>query len=193
MDLPRIKHMSIHQLSVSLDERQDRLLWRLNTLDGHEYQFWLTRRMLLRLLPALNQSLLKLHASDPGLAASDTLSLQMLRDFRRENLMASADFQTPFASNTTDKPLGEVPLLVTDAHLSLDAQGGMGLVLEEKTGEWVKSCQLKLSGDLVEGLLLLTQQALQSADWALPAGEGQPDSGAQADELAASQGPSYKH
>ena len=185
--------MSIHQLSVSHDERQDRLLWRLNTLDGQEFQFWLTRRMLVRLLPALNQSLLKLHASAPGLASSDTLSLQMLRDFKRENLMAHADFQTPFASNTTEKPLGEVPLLVTDAHLSLNAQGGMGLVLEEKTGELVKSCQLNLSGDLVEGLLLLTQQALQSADWALPAGEGQPDSGAQADELAASQGPSYKH
>lgn len=161
--------MSIHQLSVSHDERQDRLLWRLNTLDGQEYKFWLTRRMLTRLLPALNQSLLKLHAAEPGLAASDTVSLQMLRDFRRENLKASADFKTPFATSNQQNPLGQDPLLVTDAHLSLNAQGGMGVVLEQKTDNSVKSCQLNLSADLVEGLLMLTQQALQSADWALPA------------------------
>jgi len=116
--------MSIHQLSVNHDERQDRLLWRLNTLAGQEFQFWLTRRMLARLLPALNQSMLKLHASQPELATSDTTSLQMLRDFRRENLVANADFKTPFASAPKETPLGQAPLLVTDAHLTLDGQGG---------------------------------------------------------------------
>lgn len=183
--------MSIHQLSVSHDERQDRLLWRLNTLDGQEFQFWLTRRMLTRLLPALNQTLFKLHAAQPGLAASDTASLQMLRDFQRENLMAHADFKTPFASSAKEKPLGLEPLLVTDARMSLRAQGGLGLTLEEKNGEQCKSCQLTLSGDLVEGLLLLTQQALHSADWALPALDSAPatdSSGKDAPTV-----PSYKH
>lgn len=183
--------MSIHQLSVSHDERQDRLLWRLNTLDGQEFHFWLTRRMLTRLLPALNQTLLKLHATAPGLAASDTISLQMLRDFRRENLMAHADFQTPFSSGAKDKPLGQEPLLVTDAHMSLNAQGGLGLTLEEKNGEQCKSCQLTLSGDLVEGLLLLTQQALQGADWALPALESAPAAGPSGQDASAASG--YKH
>ena len=187
--------MSIHQLSVSHDERQDRLLWRLNTLEGQEFQFWLTRRMLARLMPALNQTLLKLHTSEPGLAASDTVSLQMLRDFKRENLMAHADFKTPFASGAKDKPLGQAPLLVTDAHLSLDAQGGMGLVLEQKLNEQIKSCQLYLSADLVEGLLLLTQQALQGADWALPGNPTTalgPESSKQ-DEAAPSSEQVYKH
>ena len=183
--------MSIHQLSVSHDERQDRLLWRLNTLEGQEFQFWLTRRMLTRLLPALNQTLLKLHACEPGLAASDTISLQMLRDFRRENLMAHADFKTPFAGDAKEKPLGQEPLLVTDAHMSVDAQGGLGLTLEEKMGEQCKSCQLTLSADLVEGLLLLTQQALQGADWALPTQETAAPP--EPSESAAPAAPSYKH
>ncbi|MBD8050872.1 hypothetical protein [Limnohabitans radicicola] len=185
--------MSIHQLSVSHDERQDRLLWRLNTLDGQEFQFWLTRRMLTRLWPAMNQSLLKWHASAPGLAASDTISLQMLRDFKRDNLMASADFKTPFASGAKEKPLGQEPLLVTDAHLSMDPQGGMGLLLEQKIGEHCKSCQLNLSVDLVEGLLLLTQQALQSADWALPTTEGVASEAASPAEVTPPTAQSYKH
>jgi hypothetical protein len=37
--------MNIHQLSVNHDERQDRLLLRLNTQDLKEFRFWLTRRM----------------------------------------------------------------------------------------------------------------------------------------------------
>jgi len=185
--------MSIHQLSVSHDERQDRLLWRLNTLEGQEFQFWFTRRMLTRLLPALNQSLLKLHASAPGLAASDTISLQMLRDFQRENLMANADFKTPFAAGAKGNPLGQEPLLVTDAHLSLDEQGGMGLVLEQKIGDQCKSCQLNLSADLVEGLLLLTQQALQNADWALPAIEGVHSEASDPDGATSATGQAYKH
>ncbi len=161
--------MSIHQLSVSHDERQDRLLWRLNTVQGEEFQFWLTRRMLTRLLPALNQALLKLHASAPELAASDTVSLQMLREFKRDKLLAHADFKTPFVASAQSRPMGQEPLLVTDAHLSLHAQTGLGLVLEEKSGQSVKSCQLNLSTELVEGLLVLTQQALQSADWSFTA------------------------
>lgn len=184
--------MSIHQLSVSHDERQDRLLWRLNTQAGQEFQFWLTRRMLVRLLPVLNQALLKLHANEPRLAASDTISLQMLRDFKRENLMAHADFKTPFAAGVMEDALGQAPLLVTDAHLSLNTEAGMGLVLEEKVGEQSKSCQLHLSGDLVEGLLLLTQQALANAEWALPALEGtRPESSSA--EGASPSGTAYKH
>lgn len=185
--------MSIQQLSVSHDERQDRLLWRLNTSDGQEFQFWLTRRMLTRLLPALNQSMLKLHASEPGLAASDTMSLQMLRDFKRENLMVHADFKTPFAAGARGTPLGQEPLLVTDAHLSLDAQGGLSVVLEQKVGDSAKSCQLSLSGDLAEGLLMLTQQALHSADWALPAVDGESAAPSPSPEGTAAATQTYKH
>jgi hypothetical protein len=66
--------MNIHQLSVSYDERQDRLLLRLNTQDRQEFRFWLTRRMALRLFPAIEQSVQRMEASQPGVAAPDTSS-----------------------------------------------------------------------------------------------------------------------
>ena len=70
--------MNIHQLSISHDERQDRLLLRLNTLAGEEYRFWLTRRMVILILPALTQMLARLEAAQPGLAASDAPAQHLL-------------------------------------------------------------------------------------------------------------------
>ena len=52
--------MNIHQLSVHHEERQDRLLLRLNTKDQQEFRFWLTRRMTLRLLPAIEKTAVRL-------------------------------------------------------------------------------------------------------------------------------------
>ncbi len=87
--------MQIHQLSVSHEEVQDRLLVRLNTQEAHEYRFWLTRRLALRLLPALDQSLIRLEAAQPGVAAADLSTQQILTDIKRDAFLQSADFATP--------------------------------------------------------------------------------------------------
>ncbi len=160
--------MNIHQLSVSYEERQDRLLLRLNTQDHQEFRFWLTRRMSLRLLPAIDQSVARLEASQPGVAAPDTTSQKMLTELKRDAFLQKADFSTPFEAKAERKPLGEEPLLITDAQLSLQANGGLLITFQEKSAEGaVKSCQLNLQASLVHGLIQLIQQALVKADWAL--------------------------
>lgn len=160
--------MNIHQLSVSYEERQDRLLLRLNTQDHQEFRFWLTRRMSLRLLPAIDQSVARLEASQPGVAAPDTTSQKMLTELKRDAFLQKADFSTPFEAKAERKPLGEEPLLITDAQLSLQANGGLLITFQEKSAEGaVKSCQLNLQASLVHGLIHLIQQALGKADWAL--------------------------
>lgn len=45
--------MKIHQLTVHYDPSEDRLLLRIGTTDQTEIQAWLTRRMTLKLAPAL--------------------------------------------------------------------------------------------------------------------------------------------
>ena len=45
--------MNIHQLSVSFDPLQDRVLLRVNTTTREELQVWLTRRMVSHVLPIL--------------------------------------------------------------------------------------------------------------------------------------------
>jgi hypothetical protein len=158
--------MNIHQLSVSYEERQDRLLLRLNTLDKQEFRFWLTRRMCLRLMPAIDQSVVRVEASQPGVAVPDATSQKMLTEIKRDAFLQKADFSTPFEAQAVQKPLGEEPLLITDAQLSLQSNGGLLITFQEKSVDApVKSCQLNLQSSLVHGLVHLIQQALIKADW----------------------------
>ncbi len=159
--------MHIHQLSVSHDDRQDRLLLRLNTQDSQEFHFWLTRRMVARLLPAMGHSLVKLEASQPGVAAADANSQRILTEIKREAFLQNADFTTPYTSKPGPYPLGSQPLLVTDAQLSLQPSGSLQVVFQEKNGDSAHSCHLNLQAPLLHGLIHLLHQTIAKADWGL--------------------------
>lgn len=160
--------MHIHQVSVHHDERQDRLLLRLNTQDNQEFRFWLTRRMAQRFLPALAQSAERLEAAQPGVAATDTAGRQILTELRRDDFLKKADFATPFENHASEWPLGQAPLLVTDAHMHFKPQGGLDLSLEDKSDPaQSKACQLHLHVSLVHGLVHLMTQAAEKAQWGL--------------------------
>jgi hypothetical protein len=166
--------MNIHQLSVSHDERQDRLLLRLNTLDAQEFRFWLTRRMAIRLLPVMEQSVVRLEAAQAGMAAADPTTQQMLTELKREAFLQGADFSTPYSSQAQQLPLGSEPLLITDTQISLQGQGGLQMIFQQKSGEAVQSCQLNLQAPLVHGLIHLIRQSMAKADWGLGPGLVEP-------------------
>jgi hypothetical protein len=171
--------MQIHQLSISHDEVQDRLLVRLNTQDAQEYRFWLTRRMALRLLPVLKQSVLRLEAAQPGVAASDSRAQQILADIQRDAFLQTADFATPYAAQAQGLPLGAEPLLVTDVQMSLQTNGSLEVVFQQKLGESVQSCHLYLQAPLVHGLIHLAQETMVKAEWDMatkPTADGQESS-----------------
>jgi hypothetical protein len=157
--------MQIHQLSVSHEEVQDRLLVRLNTHSAHEYRFWLTRRMTLRLIPALDQSLIRLEAAQPGVAATDRSAQHLLADIKREAFLQSADFATPYAGSAQHLPLGPDPLLVTDVQLTVQVQGNLEVIFQQKNGDDLQSCHLKLHAQLVHGLIHLLRETLGKAEW----------------------------
>ena len=110
--------MNIHQLSVTYLAEQDRILMRVNTTASEEMRLWLTRRLMLGLWPLLSrlltEHLLKLEAAGTSLGAADEELKKMLADFRKEEFLQHADFDTPYQDNKQALPLGEEPLLVTD-------------------------------------------------------------------------------
>ncbi len=162
--------MSIHQLSVHHDERQDRLLLRLNTQDQQEFRFWLTRRMALRLMPVIEQSAVRLEAAQPGVAATDASSQNLLSELKRDAFLKKADFATPFENRATKWPLGAEPLLITDAHLTIKPGGALEIAFEDKSDPaQARACQLHLQVSLVHGMLHLIQQAIEKAEWGSPA------------------------
>ncbi len=158
--------MNIHQLSVHHDERQDRLLLRLNTQDLQEFRFWLTRRMTQRLLPAIEQSAVRLEAAQPGVAVTDAPSQHLLTELKRDAFLKKADFATPFENRATQWPLGAEPLLITDAHLTIKPSGALEISFEDKSDPaQARACQLHLQVSLVHGMLHLIQQACEKAEW----------------------------
>ena len=183
--------MNIHQLSVSHDERQDRLLLRLNTQDGKEFRFWLTRRMAIRLVPAMDQSVARLEAAQPGIAAADASSQQMLTELKRDAFLQTADFSTPYAAQAHQLPLGEEPFLITDAQLSLQPTASLQITFQKKTGDAIQSCQLNLQAQLVHGLIHLIRQTMAKAEWNYLAPSNEPHS-ANAHSTGTAQ-QNYKH
>lgn len=160
--------MNIHQLSVHHDEQQDRLLLRLNTQDQQEFRFWLTRRMTLRLMPAIQQSAVRLEATQPGVAATDVPAQQLLSELKRDAFLKKADFATPFDNHATQWPLGAEPLLITDAHLTIEPNGGLKIAFEDKSDPaHARACQLHLQVSLVHGMVHLIQQACEKAEWGI--------------------------
>ena len=161
--------MGIHQLSLSYDDKQDRLLLRVSTQASGEFRFWLTRRMTERLSPALQQAVQRLDAQQPGLVAPDERSRQLVSDFRHDDIIRHADFRTPYTPQTT-LPLGESPMLLTDVNMRLQGQE-LQLELIDQSGEAKRQCEMRLNSQLVHGWLHLMTQVSQQARWGLVGGE----------------------
>ena len=79
--------MQIHQMSVSYLPEQDRILMRVNTVEGEEMRMWLTRRLMVGLWPLLSklltEHLLKLESAGASLAGATPELKKMLAEFRK--------------------------------------------------------------------------------------------------------------
>ncbi|MBX3654625.1 MAG: hypothetical protein KIS62_11790 [Ramlibacter sp.] len=167
--------MKVHQLSVTYLGEQDRVLVRINTTDAEELRLWFTRRLTIGLWPVLNkvstEQLVKLEASvTSGTAPADDDMKKMLADFRKQEFLQQADFDTPYNEQQHTLPLGEEPLLVTDVSIT-PLPGSMVRMdfVEKPPGDGSpRSFQLELDPQLMQGLLHLTRQALAQADWQVP-------------------------
>ena len=128
--------MKIHQLSVVYQAEQDRIFVRINTAAAEEVRLWITRRLMVGLWPLLTklltQHLLKLESAGSSLAAADDALKKMLADFRKEEFLQEADFETPYDDNQAALPLGQDPVLVTDVDASPLANGRLRLSFNER-------------------------------------------------------------
>ena len=166
--------MNIHQLSITYLSEEDRILARINTTAGEEMRLWLTRRLMLGLWPLLSKlmtgHLLRLEPAGSSLdTASDELKT-MLADFRKQEFLQSADFDTPYKADEAVLPLGEQPLLVTDVDAAPLPNGRLRLSFNEsiparRPGVEPRNFQMEMEPRLMQGLLHLLEQALVQSRW----------------------------
>ena len=166
--------MQIHQLSVNYLAEQDRILVRIKSSSSEEVRMWLTRRLMLGLWPLLSKlltaHLLKLEAAGRSLDSVDESLRKMLTDFRKEEFLRQADFDTPYDDHASRTPLGVEPLLITDVDATPLADGRLRLSFNERlpTVEEPRSFQVDLQPDLMQGMMHLLEQALARAQWSEP-------------------------
>jgi hypothetical protein len=180
--------MKIHQLSVTYLAEQDRILVRINTASSEEMRLWFTRRLLLGLWPLLSKlmtrHLLKLEAAGTSLETADEDLKKMLADFRKEEFLRDADFDTPYQENQAALPLGDEPLLVTDVDAAPLPNGRLRLSFNERPPgtDKPRSFQMEMEPKLMQGMMHLLEQALGRSQWQEPFAAPQAVEDAMADE-----------
>ena len=165
--------MHIHQMSVTYLPEQDRILMRINTTDSEEMRLWLTRRLMVGLWPLLSRMLtdhlLKLESAGASLETADEELKKMLAEFRKEEFLRHADFDTPYNEGQAKLPLGEEPLLVTDVDATPLPAGPLRLAFNERpVNGSPRSFQMEMEPKLMQGLMHLLEQSLAQSGWREP-------------------------
>jgi len=151
----------LHQLQLRFDPEQDRLMLRMNTSDGEEFRFWLTRRLVRLLWPALLKAL---EADDLVRSQPDAAARQAVLAFQQDKAVSQSDFRTSFREQPASLPLGEAPVLVSRAQLAPAPNGGRVLRLSPARGP---GAQIGLNQTTLHALCRLTLQAVEKSQWDL--------------------------
>ena len=102
--------LSIHQFNLQFNPEEDRLVFRMNTVNKEEFRFFLTRRFVKILWPVLLQLLEKDYAArepEKSYAAKELVS------FEREKVLSQANFGQKYEEEMVNYPLGEDNILLT--------------------------------------------------------------------------------
>jgi hypothetical protein len=165
--------MDIHQLQVSYQMEQDRLLVRLNTHSGEELRLWLTRRMIKNLFPHMIRASIETDAATTHPTSHDGADSRALSQFRKQESLQRADFQTQFNGEASVLPMGKEPLLVTTVHITPLEAGALRLAFEESTPEATpgRRFEVILAPPLLHGFMHLLESALKHTDWGITLAE----------------------
>jgi hypothetical protein len=147
--------MSIKQFNGEWVCREDRVLFRFNTSEDHEFSFWLTRYVLQGLLAGAQQltvqALAQVHP--PQVA-------HVMQSFQQASVTQQLNFQETFQA-AKEKPMGETPLLVTG--LLLNQQGEVvTLKFDLASGQ---SLQVQMTPSVLQVMLALLDKLQAVAQW----------------------------
>jgi citrate lyase gamma subunit len=165
--------MTIHQMQIRADEREDRLLLRLSTTDGCEYRFWLTRRFVKQLWGLL----LKMVEWDKAVQQQFGASMrQTVLEIQHEGYAQQGDFSKGFEDAPRTFPLGQTPVLLCSGKGVRRDNGLYVLSLYPAQGQGL---DMTLDTRLLHIFGKILRDAVARADWgiALALGEKAPEPG----------------
>jgi hypothetical protein len=159
---------NIHQISIDHDPLEDRVLVRMNTQNKELVEVWLTRKISLQLLPALEKLNVELlnRQKDINRPLNDEQSKLHMADLIHQQTLENSNFSTPF-EQLKDPLTGPRPLLVTNLQATLLDNAGLKLDLSEKIKDNERMLELTLDKDLLQGFKHLLFKAIEISEWKL--------------------------
>jgi len=157
--------MTIKQFNASYLIHDDRLLFRINTIDDSEYRFWMTRRVVLFILAATN------HLFSKKLEESHTPeAAKAMIEFGQEAAKAgqtNADGKlTEIQHQPASKyPIGVDPILVMDVKCVLTKEGVDDVLQLDFILPAGGILNLKMAGNTLHAMCALLTQLAEHANW----------------------------
>jgi hypothetical protein len=150
--------MRLHQIRIDYHQEQDRLLLRVSTDEGSELRFWLTRRFVKGLWPALIKMA---EVVGEARAQPDPTVRKAMLEFEHDKAVRQADFATPYKA-ASNLPLGAEPLLVTRLRAQPDGRGNAVVAMHPTQGQGM---DLAMDSMLLHSFTRLVQGAVSKTDW----------------------------
>ena len=144
----------LHQINISHDSKEDRLLLRISTGTGDEFRLWLTRRFTSLLMGILNKEM-DIRGGAPGVAGSEET---------RKMLKSGALEKKYDAEQVKNFPLGEDGVLAFRINTRNTDEGNLGLELLPEKG---KGITLNLNKSLLYMVHNILTQGITQANWRL--------------------------
>ena len=150
----------ISQMQALYNPEQDRILFRVNSIDKKEFRFWITRRFTILLLKILKDH----RNSDPDISAQENPDArQAVKTFKQEKAIQEANFEQKFSEGSNELPLGEDVLLAFKLTYKIEGES-LHLGIQPKRGQGIN---MVLNRTINSSLMQLIVTAAKKADWKL--------------------------
>ena len=153
---------AIAQFNIQFDAVQDRLQLGVLRTDDTEIRIWLTRRYVRLLLKVLKDQV-----SEVGEAAIQSWGLEQTQKAFASGEDADVNFDEEYlATDDTQLPLGEEPILVTRIACREQKEGSLTLVLGQES-EGGMQMEMNLTDELTVNLAHMLLESSLAAEWDL--------------------------
>lgn len=178
--------MTIKQFNASYLIPDDRLLFRISTVDDSEYRFWMTRRVVLFILAATNHLLYKkLEERHTPEAAIEMMKFGQEVATAGQTDAEGKLIEIPYQA-ANKYPIGVDPILVMDVKCEIAKDGIDNVLMLDLILPAGGIMNLKMAGNTLHSMCALLSQLAEHASWgaigSIPQIKTHESSGSKSDE-----------
>lgn len=159
--------MVLQQIHASYQLDEDRLLLRISFKEDNgdlqEIRAWVTRRLLKTLWPGIIAAMeIQVTLDQPNAAHAKSEIIGMQHEASMMEMRTRGGFDTPFGEGIEKFPFGQHPVLLMQAHISVESgQGPRIKFVSANNGHF----ELSFASGMLHALCKILQDATAASDW----------------------------